>query len=199
MVNMFSEKYDNENLWLKYANSHKGFVLEYDVKQLLESIIFVKSMEENDRFDNCRNNAFSSAIWPVYYSKVKYDATEYAGFCAVYKLFVQNGLNDITQQLQQILAEGTYMWDAKRIVLIKKWIHHYDEEWRLLLNSKYIIKAGCQPYKICKPSRVIMGFNTADDDCQSILSEAKQAGITCCNKMVINDDDEFVLDERNLL
>ena len=27
----------------------------------------------------------------------------------------------------------------------------------------------------------------------------KQAGITFCNKMVINDDDEFVLDERNIL
>lgn len=189
----FSESFDNENLWLKYADRHKGFVMEYEVKQLLEGDMRVIGC---GLCDNCKNNSLKAAIWPVYYAKEKYDATEYASFCAACKLFEQNGMSDIVQQL---LSEELYTWDAMRVILTKKWVHHYDEEWRLVLAPQYNIKSQCKPLKECKPSRIILGLNIECENQQKILFQAKNAGIGCCHKMTINDADDFVVDERNLL
>ena len=189
----FSESLNNENLWLKYADNHKGFVMEYDVKQLLEGEMKVIGL---DSCDGCKSNSLSAAIWPVYYAKEKYDATEYASFCAVCRLFERNGRPDIVQQL---LSAGLYTWDAMRVVLTKKWIHHYDEEWRLVLAPQYNIKPQCKPVKGCRPSRIILGLNIEDEKRQEVLLQAKKAGIECCQKMIINDADEFVVDESNLI
>lgn len=189
----FSESFDNENLWLKYADRHKGFVMEYEVKQLLEGEMRVIGC---GLCDNCKNNILKAAIWPVYYANEKYDATEYASFCAVCKLLEKNGMSDI---VQQYLTAELYTWDAIRVILIKKWVHHYDEEWRLVLAPQYNIKQQCKPLKECKPNRIILGLNLEDKNQQKILFQAKKAGIGCCHKMIINDADDFVVDERNLL
>ena len=86
-----------------------------------------------------------------------------------------------------------------RVILTKKWVHHYDEEWRLVLAPQYNIKSQCKPLKECKPSRIILGLNIECENQQKILFQAKNAGIGCCHKMTINDADDFVVDERNLL
>ena len=85
------------------------------------------------------------------------------------------------------------------MVLTKKWIHHYDEEWRLVLAPQYNIKPQCKPVKGCRPSRIILGLNIEDEKRQEVLLQAKKAGIECCQKMIINDADEFVVDENNLI
>lgn len=192
----FCESFDNESLWLKYANGHKGFLLEYDVRQLIESKIKVDKDAYYSTCDNCESNVLSSKIWPVYYSKEKYDATFYAGFCAVCKLLEQCGQVGVVQQM---VSKGLFKWYAERVILTKKWIHHFDEEWRLLLNTKYRIQTGCRPYIRCKPSRIIFGLNLTNEQQQRILLQAKKAGVECCQKMIINNADEFVLDEVNLL
>ena len=192
----FCERYDNENLWMKYANGHKGFVLEYDVQQLIKGVIEVDKGNNSTFCDNCESNVFSSDIWPVYYTKERYDATFYAGFCAVCKLLEQCGQIGLVQQM---VSRGLFMWHAERVILAKKWTHHFDEEWRLLLNSKYRIENGCRPFKRVKPSRVILGFKLSDEQQQQVLFQAKNAGIRCCHKMIINDADDFVVEERNLL
>ena len=54
----FSESFDNENLWLKYADRHKGFVMEYEVKQLLEGDMRVIGC---GLCANCKNNSLKAA------------------------------------------------------------------------------------------------------------------------------------------
>ena len=68
----FSQDYNNENLWLKYANNHKGFCLVFD-------------MEDNDswlcaRENKCKNCIITNStktLYPIYYSDEKYDATKF--------------------------------------------------------------------------------------------------------------------------
>ncbi len=55
----FTENYNNETLWLKYANNHKGIVLEYD------SDIFKRACEDDV--------PYHISMYPVVYSEDSYD------------------------------------------------------------------------------------------------------------------------------
>ena len=181
----YANKYYNESLWLKYANNHKGFVLEYDVNNLNNSKFNVKpsifSMSDN-------NICFP--LYPIYYSKDEngYDSTDYAGFIACCYLLEKMG--DLST-IQTLVLHGNFMWATERVLLIKKWIHHYEEEWRMILNSKYRINNSAKPCIICKPSKIILGLNISDDDKKAVLTAAEVAGINSIEQMTINNDDKF--------
>ena len=82
----FTERHDNENLWLKYANNHKGFVLEYNINDLGNAIF------DTEKPASCMiNNNIRFSLYPMYYSRRKngYNATDYAGFIACCR-FLEN-------------------------------------------------------------------------------------------------------------
>ena len=182
----FTEKYSNETLWLKYANNHNGFVLEYDITDLNNAIL------HTEKSALCMtNNDVSFSLYPMYYSKDEdgYDSTDYAGFIAC--CYFLEKLEDIST-IQTLVSQGNFMWAMERVLLIKKWIHHYDEEWRMILNSKYRINNSAKPCIICKPSKIILGLNISEDDKKAVLTAAEVAGINSIKQMIINDNDKFV-------
>ena len=182
----FTEKYSNETLWLKYANAHKGFVLEYDLNTLRNSKFLLEP--------SMKNNNINGSLYPVYYAKDKnaYDATEYAGFLGWCNILEKTKNIPL---IQELISQGICMWEMERIILIKKWIHHYDEEWRLILNSQYRIGSNEKPYVFCKPSKIILGLKISDDDKQAVLRASEKAGINSIEQMIINNNDEFVSTE----
>lgn len=182
----FTEKYYNETLWLKYANNHRGFVLAYDINALNNAVL------NTEPSALCMvNNSVNFPLYPMYYSKDEksYDATNYAGFIALCYFLEKTGNNSIIQILS---SQGNCMWEMERIMLIKKWIHRYDEEWRMILNSKYRIDDIAKPCIICKPSKVILGLRMADEDKKAVLMASEIAGINSIEQMIINDNDKFV-------
>lgn len=109
----FTEDFKNETLWLKYADSHKGFCLVYD-------------LEEQDNIKNC--------IFPINYAFTPYNATESAinfllKILYDYIKFTPNiNIADIDTELANLdikLAHFKY-----KVSLIKKECHQYDQEWR---------------------------------------------------------------------
>ena len=61
----FCESVKNESSWMKYADNHKGFVLEYEFSpEFIEELWNYKVLSAN--------------LLPVYYSDKKYNATDYA-------------------------------------------------------------------------------------------------------------------------
>jgi len=182
----FTEKYSNETLWLKYANNHSGFVLEYDITNLNNAIL------HTEKSALCMtNNDVNFSLYPMYYSKDEngYDSTDYAGFIAYCYLLEKMG--DIST-IQTLVSQGNFMWAMERILLIKKWVHHYDEEWRMILNSNYRIDNIAKPCVLCKPNKIILGLRMSDDDKKGVLMATKIAGINSIEQMIINDNDEFV-------
>lgn len=69
----FCEDPFNENLWLKYAENHHGFVMVYDFYDNSTNLCGYK--------DVCKNCVIKNnfpVIYPVYYTDNRYDATLYA-------------------------------------------------------------------------------------------------------------------------
>lgn len=155
----------NEQLWLKYAENHSGFVLEYD-------------MTDNDAFlcgkqkmcENCPVKNSPYKVYPIYYGTEKYDATIFARNTAIVKAsaFYPKSVQDI------ILAGApTSRWERERIALIKKKCHEHDEEWRMI----YPGPAGGRPYICWRPSSVTLGLKMSLEKKNLVFTLSKVAGI----------------------
>ena len=177
----FSEDGLNENLWLKYANQHKGFVVAYD----LEKDVNLRCGKEA-KCNTCGINEFGTPLYPMYYSDEKYNATKFAQFLMTCKM-IGNNLND--ELLNKIISDmGNQMWERERITLIKKECHRYDKEWRMIAASYF--KEG-PVMREWIPDAVILGYSMSASDEAEVIGTAYQAGIKKIYKCYINDDGDL--------
>ena len=160
-----SENGFNETLWLKYADMHKGFCLMYDPYD--ENSFHCGKME---KCENCGVYKGGTRIYPVYYSNTPHDATNFAKFVMGQDMVQQLGvpLPDFMQKELKPLP-----WEVERNSLIKKECHKYDEEWRMIANSKMNLPAMIE----WVPTGVIIGLRTPPVDKNLIISMAKEAGV----------------------
>lgn len=181
----FSDTWKNENLWLKYADQHKGFTVVYD---RIDSSLFLCGTEEICM--SCDRKDLGMSVYPVCYSDEKYDATMYARDYAVHKILesIDSNHND---PLVKYLPSHT--WEREKIILIKKKCHEYDAEWRAILNTPYYLQGPV--YKKWRPYCVILGLNIEKDAKELVISVAKEAGITGIFEVRISEDDELELAE----
>lgn len=186
----FSEDFNNENLWLKYADNHKGFCLVYD-------------LEDNDKLlcgkeEKCKKciSNVSKSLYPVYYSNEKYDATEYAIKQGIFSALYEKTKDlNLGLKLEKVLPAT---WEYEKVSLIKHKCHEYDKEWRMILpmiNTKDPIQ--------CKwiPHSVIIGLRTKFEDEKLIVRSAIYAGIKNIYKTYIdiNDDLNIYEYDKNII
>lgn len=169
----FCEDYTNEVLWLKYAENHKGFILEYVI---------------NDEVKNMLWKDFFCNVLPIYYSDEKYDAYKYAVYSLALSL-LDNSLKtqDASDMYVRLLFQPIN-WEITKISVIKRKCHQYDKEWRIvpsftMQNRKRIFM---------KPKSITVGLRTPEYKKRLIISAAQAAGISEFYQMVINEHDEFV-------
>lgn len=108
----FSETVKSVTMWSHYADSHKGFVLEYNLKGL------------NCRCDTCNekdtcNDRLIYNLYPVIYDNKRYDATS----------FVEHYLG-LSLGLNAQIPDRMYYTKA---ALYKSPQWKYEKEWRLFL------------------------------------------------------------------
>lgn len=174
----FTEQCNNEVLWLKYASNHNGFALEY---QITDDFLSLPDA----------TTPFHYFLYPIYYSNLKYNASDYAKnvasqLIAMYsypllKSFILNNLPILN-------------WHYERIGLIKHKCHEHDKEWRILypfIMPSYEIKKQ-RPKMKRKPSSIIIGIRTGKSEKNLIISLAKEAGIPKIYQLNINKNGKFV-------
>lgn len=163
----FSEDGFNESLWLKYAEHHKGFALEYDIRDPKNLLC--------GQFPSCAS-CFSSGrnypLYPIYYSSQPYNATGFAQKIAVWNIL--NILPFPENIKQEYLSHQPY-WERERISLIKHKCHEYDKEWRIIFPIP--ITPVQRPYFCWRPKSVLIGLRTPEDTKQMIIACARRAGI----------------------
>ena len=184
----FSESEYNETLWLKYANDHKGFVQIYDMNDI-KALICGTLTDCN----KCPMGDRSFYFYPVYYSNKKYDATILQMVCGCFNVKTNCSARRFIGKYRKRYGKtfSSKCLGREKITLIKKYCHHYDEEWRLLTaifiqnsnNSKLYIK--------WIPSKLILGLNMTESDKSLVASIALQAGIKEVTEMYINDNDNL--------
>lgn len=164
----FCESVRNESSWMKYADNHKGFVLEYEfTEDFVEELWNYKVLSAN--------------LFPIYYSDKKFDATDYAAHELL--LFLTRPTPAVYNELRRFMC-----WENTKLSLIKNKCHKYDKEWRLIpafrLCSRDVIRK--------KPQSVTIGLRTSKYTERTIIEAAKIAGISKFYKMEIDNRDRFV-------
>lgn len=175
----FSENGFNETLWLKYADQHKGFVQIYD-------------LEDNDNFlcgkqekcVNCGIRNYGTPLYPIYYSDIPYDATNFAKIVMLHKLEELTG-KPIPQQLYALM--GSCLWEREKTTLIKKKYHEYDEEWRMITGC--IMKPPVMME--WRPNGIILGLRMGQAEENLVISMAKEAGIKNIYKSYIDSQNRL--------
>lgn len=177
----FSEDGLNESLWLKYANQYRGFVQIYDITNSNDFLC-----GKQNECSNCYFANTEISLYPIYYSDIPYDATEFSKVIIAHKLL--KGMDKlITKKLIETLGNDT--WERERITLIKKKCHEYDAEWRIICN--HLVN---QPMMKWRPCGVILGLKMTEVEKNLVKSITKEADIDNIYQLYINNNNQ--LDKR---
>lgn len=118
-----AEEKDNILMWSHYADSHKGFVIEYNTKSLHTNCL---NCPEGKTQFNCTGWNVTG-LFPILYTDQRYDATQYLADQIIIKMFTEKNLGNIWQKLDQL--------DCIKVSLYKHRSWSYEKEWRLFLHS----------------------------------------------------------------
>lgn len=168
----FCEEVVNEVNWLKYAENHMGFVLEYSIDAAKIEQLWAE------------NANMQANLLPIYYSKEKYNSFNYAAYYIILSLLADN------QKAYNLQWRFPIAWENTKISAIKKDCHRYDNEWRIIPLYTMMQRM----YITWKPKSVTIGLRTPAYKRQLIISASKIAGITEFYEMYINNNED--LDRR---
>ena len=175
----FSENGFNETLWLKYADQHKGFVQIYDLE---DNGNFLCGKQE--KCVNCGIRNYGTPLYPIYYSDMPYDATNFAKLVMLRKVGEMTG-SEISPELSRGMVNG--VWEKERITLIKKECHKYDEEWRMITGCNM----NAPVLREWIPSGIILGLRMDTAEENLVISMAQEAGIEKIYKSFIDSQNRL--------
>lgn len=171
----FSEMIKSITMWSHYANSHKGFVLEYNFRN------------PNNKCDKCKqkdtcNNKLTYNIYPIIYDSIRYDGTSFVESYLGKKL----GLN-------AILSDMMFFTKA---ALHKSPQWQYEKEWRLFLSKNNYF--GNSLDIEMKPVSIYYGNDISPIN-KKILSEiAKEKGIKEYQMYIDTQSDRYSMKYRRI-
>lgn len=151
----FTERKDNMLMWSHYADRHSGFVLEYDIKQ----VVFPTS--------DTQPSSHPAILFPVIYSDKRLDATHIGKSLMDDFLISLKGENNSSIVLPDIFI---YL----KVFLNKAKCWGYENEWRLICPDSYeneSIKV------IMKPTAIYYGSNISSADKAKLSLLAKEKNI----------------------
>lgn len=180
----FSENGFNETLWLKYADQHRGFSLIYDMENANNLLC-----GKQEKCNNCYFKESRPSLYPIQYSNVPYDATDFAKIVLLQSAIKDSNVSDLLEILSH--AKPAY-WERERTTLIKKECHRYDEEWRMITWGN--VKPPIMLEWI--PNGIVLGLRMGKSERGLVISLAKQAGIKHIFESFINRNNQ--LDAREI-
>ena len=189
----------NEIMWAHYAESSRGFALEYnfwDLKDLGE--ISDQSLRETFKkfnffnlSDDVLNTPITDVLLPVEYKNDKYNATELLGKIIIdvlelyYNAFKTNQIS--MESVQKYVEESQKKNEVERRALFqnaispKKKIWSYEKEWRLIANNSSILSGNIDSNHCLvgtlKPKAIYLGEFIAEHNKVIILDYAKKNNI----------------------
>ena len=169
----FSENIESTLMWSHYANSHKGFALEYDFTKEQKCLVC-----ENQK--GCKDFAYTN-LYPVIYSNKRYDATELTTFLLLnqYLMKIEISNHTIPDQLAHTKAN---------IYKGEDW--QYEKEWRTFL----VCNGNPERNDISvKPKAIYIGAETSPIHQDILVNYAKIKEIETYKMKIDTYSDEFKL------
>lgn len=153
----FSETIRSVTMWSHYADSHKGFSLEYDTSH------FHLRCQNCDKVKHC-NKAAVCNIYPVIYHRQRYDATDYLAWC------IGRGIG--------VPIKNSDTFAVGKCFLYKSPQWSYEKEWRLIVSkmNDFQDKSPACIYNI-RPTAIYYGADIAPINRKMLHIIAKEKGI----------------------
>ena len=176
----FSEQNDSTLMWGHYADSHRGFCLEYNFQEVLKKC----SCDCNDR-RGCNNFMLNFSIAPVIYNDIRFDATTYLS------TVLQDYLCKVSQIPMELYHEDTLIISKCLLTKSKDW--EYEKEWRLFsraYNEQY------KPYRMLtqlRPKALFMGVKMDKEKELELYSICKEKKIKCYKMLQDFQGKEFTV------
>lgn len=155
----FSEKKNSMLMWSHYADNHKGFVLEYDLRKMVFPAR--PGIPESDN-----NAVYTAMLFPVIYTEKRYDATQ------VGKYFILNNFLH-TYNVLNISNPVPDVFYLLKIFLNKAKCWEYENEWRLICmdsDGEKAVNIQLRPTAIYYGSKI----TSSNRERLSVLAKAKQ-------------------------
>jgi len=158
----FSQSIREPLMWSYYANSHKGFALEYDFVEFVP------------KCDNCNNKCMNYAtyeLYPVVYTNKRYDATEFAMALVSGRIFQTLGVDPKHSKFSSIPDKLA----LQKANTYKATCWRHEKEWRMQLHC--LNKDNQQKWLYCKPKAIYFGCQISDVNRDILLRYAKDNDI----------------------
>lgn len=172
----FSETVKSITMWSHYADSHKGFVLEYDFKNQ------ISQCDKCDIKDNC-NNKVIHYIFPVIYDSKRYDGTSFVESYLGKSIGLYANINDMMFYTKASLHKSP-QWQ-------------YEKEWRMFLSKNNPMEQSSLHINI-RPIAIYYGYGISSIN-KKILSEmAKEKGLKEYQMYIDTQSDKYSMKVRKI-
>lgn len=169
----FSTDYKSTTMWGHYADGGNGFVIEYDMTEVIKKCNMNCNVET---IKKCGTFGLNYLLAPVIYREKNYDGTD-----LLIQTIMYNILNDIFSSNETESEVKYFDYDtlfSLKLILNKNDVWNNEKEWRLIanLNSKTEL---CKPECIlkCKPKKVYLGINMKEEHRNKIIAICKEKNI----------------------
>lgn len=154
-VACFSETIKSVTMWSHYAESHKGFALEYDMRE------YMTKCDKCEKDMDCPNRIFSN-LYPVIYSRKRYDATNFVDYYIGLSFRLSPMLDDVL------------VFNKAALYKSPQW--NYEKEWRLFLSQKDAVNLPCIKVEF-RPTAIYYGASISPINKKFLSDMAKEKGI----------------------
>lgn len=144
-------------MWAHYAQSYKGFCVEYDVKKMLSTIFSYYSYYNcgdnnftSGKIDgNVLNKIFSNGLFPVVYKSKQISIPAATSFYIAQDKCSAKYINNVQLQFLKSLLTKDLIW-------------RYEQEWRLIVDESLVEPVGFKiPFPFAK--RIIVGDSASPE------------------------------------
>ena len=160
----FTESNDNSAMWGHYADSHRGFCIEYDFQKILTAC-----SEKCADVQHCTSLMMSPAIAPVIYADVRYDASQ------IILPLLLSRMADLAHTAIKPFYEDLLV--IVKSLLTKSSVWSYENEWRMIsmLPDNTLF---CPIYSL-KPTAVYIGVRTDEEAANTLYQICCEKDIPC--------------------
>lgn len=144
-------------MWAHYAQSYKGFCVEYDVKKMLSTIFSYYSYYNYSKSDftggqiggNVLNKIFSNGIFPVVYKSKQISIPAATSYYIAQDKCSAKYINNVQLQFLKSLLTKDSIWK-------------YEQEWRLIVDESLVAPVGFKiPFPFAR--RIIVGESASPE------------------------------------
>lgn len=171
----FSETQTSPTMWAYYADSHKGFVVEYDFKSYNTPCI------------NCPHKCtyqHYELLFPVIYSNERFNAKDFVGSFWSQRMLINSPVEVFIPKDDELALCKTLLYKSN------DWSH--EKEWRI------ISQCDTFPMITQKPVAVYLGINMSKENRSKLLDFANKNNIMVFEMYIDNASDQYQINYRKI-